>query len=477
MLNLELQGCTPDMGTGLSIKDLQSIIESESDAIILDIRSASEFMTGHVSGAANARCGSMQQKQVIMAKMPRGSKIVIIDADGQGSAQNAAMLSQFGFDAHYLDGGMNAWSGETIKSEHSPLTSGSELLSQLDDDNVYLLDVREPEEYANHKISGAVNVPLDRLFKSGACDEIPKNKKIVTICSHGNRSMIATFALAKNGLESTSLDGGMAGWSQVLAHSTIHDKNGIKVIQVEKVGKGCLSYMVVSNGKAAVIDAVHPAHRYKEIADSENIEIIAVADTHCHADHVSAARELASSVNAKLYLSSNENYDIESNKVSDGDMISFGDKELRVKGIPGHTAGSVAYVLEDIAFCGDTVFADGLGRPDLHDTASESASSLYDTLHERLGTLSDETKILPAHRADDTAMDADAAYGIYVSQLKTNAMFSASKDEFVAKIMQSIPDKPANYSMIIRFNRGSMPLNPMMIPDLEAGPNLCAVRT
>lgn len=463
-----------DMGVGFSPDELVSAIDS--GAIVLDIRPLAEFMAGHVKGAANARCGSMQQKQIIMAKMPRNSRIIIIDADGQASGQNAEMMAQFGFDAHYLEGGMNAWSGEIVSTKLSPLTSGGELHSQLDQD-IFLLDVREPEEFANHKISGAVNVPLAKLFESGACDSFPKDKKIVTICSHGNRSMIATFALSKNGLESTSLDGGMSGWSQVLAQSTIYEKNGLKVIQVEKVGKGCLSYIVGSDGKAVVIDALHPVRRYKEIADAENLEIIAVADTHCHADHVSGARELASALNAKLHLSNGENYDINCVKVGDGDTISFGSKEFSVMGIPGHTVGSVAYTLDEIAFCGDTVFADGLGRPDLHDTATESANFLYDTLHTRLNRLAETVKIFPAHHAEDTKKDSEGSYGISISQLKSVPMFGINKEEFVSKITQGIPAKPPNYSMIIKFNRGSMPLNPMMIPDLESGPNRCAVRT
>lgn len=462
------------MEAGISAGELASA--AGSGAIILDIRPAAEFMAGHVRGAANARCGSMQQKQVIMAKMPRGSKIIIIDADGQASRQNAEMMAKFGFDAHYLEGGMDAWGGELVSTSQSPLTSGSELHSQLGPD-VFLLDVREPEEFASHKIDGAVNVPLARLFEPGACDSLPRDKKIVTICSHGNRSMVATFALSGNGLESTSLDGGMAGWSQVLAHSVIYDKAGIRVIQVEKVGKGCLSYIVASGSNAVVVDAVHPVGRYVEIADSENLEILAVADTHCHADHVSASRELASSAGAELYLSGGENYDIGCTKVGDGDTVPFGDCKLQVMGIPGHTAGSVAYIINDIAFCGDTVFADGIGRPDLHDTAAESADALYDTLHARLASLPETTMIFPAHHVEDTKADPQGAYGTSVQDLKSAAMFGADRQEFVAKITESTPPKPPNYSMIIRFNRGSMPLNPELIPDLEAGPNRCAVRT
>ena len=465
------------MGIELKAEEILSMISESKDTIILDIRPESEYMAGHVKGAANARCESMQQKQIIMAKLPRGSKIVIIDADGQGSMQNAQMMSQFGFDAHYLEGGMNSWSKEIVSTSQSPLTSGSQLYSELGNENVFLLDVREPEEFANHKIEGAVNIPLAKLFENGACNDIPKDKKIVTICSHGNRSMVATFALSKNGFESTSLDGGMSGWSQVLVSSTIHDENDIKIIQIEKVGKGCLSYMIISKDEAMVVDTVHPLSKYKEIAKAENVKIVAIADTHCHADHISASRELAATIGAKLYLGSAENYSIESVKVTEGDTISFGDKTIRVMSIPGHTIGSVAYVLDKIALCGDTVFSDGVGRPDLHDAASESASALYDTLHEKFSSLDKDTRILPSHHGDTTLSSDNGGYWVTMDNLQSNEMYASTKENFVERIIKMIPPKPPNYTMIIRFNSGSSPLNPMMIPDLEAGPNRCAVRT
>ncbi len=110
-------------------------------------------------------------------------------------------------------------------------------------EDVFLLDVREPQEYSEFRIPGTVNIPLSRLFTPGAQSEIPKDKKIVTICSHGNRSMVATFALAQNGIEATSLVGGMALWNQVL-NATALKEGDITVIQVEKLERdACLTLL------------------------------------------------------------------------------------------------------------------------------------------------------------------------------------------------------------------------------------------
>jgi len=461
------------MGTGISAADLEARLGDGT--IVLDMRPAADYAAGHVRGAASARCGSMQQKQVIMAKIPRGTRLVLVDADGAAAAQNAAMMASMGHDARHLEGGMASWAGPTDAGGQDPLVSGGELWGSLGDDGVYLLDVREPEEFAAHRIGGAVNVPLARLFEEGACDSIPRGKKVVTICSHGNRSMIATFALARNGIGSSSLDGGMAGWSQVLVPRTVHDSGGTRVIQVEKVGKGCLSYVVARGGKAAVIDAVHPASEYAKIAKAEGLEITAVADTHCHADHVSASREVASAAGATLHMSAAEDYDMKCERIADGGSIPLADSELRAVHAPGHTPGSMAYVIGGLAFCGDTAFAGGVGRPDLHEDAAKAAGDLHDTLHGRIGGLDGATRLLPAHRAEGAEASPDGSYGTTVGELRSGALYGADRESFVRDVTASIPPKPPNHAMIVRFNRGSMPLNPAMIPDLEAGPNRCAV--
>jgi len=465
----------PPMGTGISAADLEARLSSGDGTIVLDTRPPAEYAAGHVAGAASARCGSMQQKQVIMAKIPRGTRLVLVDADGAAAAQNAAMMASMGHDARHLEGGMAAWAGPTAAGGQAPLVSGGELWGSLGGGGTYLLDVREPEEYAAHRIEGAVNVPLARLFEGGACDAIPRGKRVVTICSHGNRSMVATFALARAGIESSSLDGGMAGWSQILVPKEIEKDGETRVIQVEKVGKGCLSYIVARGGKGVVIDAVHPVAEYARIAEAEGVEITAVADTHCHADHVSASRELAASTGAALRLSAAEAYDLECERIADGGAIPLGDSEVRAVHTPGHTPGSMAYVIGGLAFCGDTAFAGGVGRPDLHEDAAKAAGDLHDTLHGRIGAMDGATRLLPAHRAEGAAPSPDGSYGTTVGELRAGALYGAGREAFVRDVTASIPEKPPNHAMIVRFNRGSMPLNPAMIPDLEAGPNRCAV--
>ncbi len=465
------------MNIEISSVELAQILQERSNSLILDIRSKDNYMSGHISGSANAVCTSMQQKQIIMSKIPPNMKVILIDEDGSEAKQNATMMARFGFDAHYLKDGFKSWTGQIVKSTQDTTISGDILWNSIRQDNdVFLLDVREPQEFAEFKIPGAVNIPLSQLFMPGSQLQIPKDKKIVTICSHGNRSMVATFALAQNGLESTSLVGGMSLWNQVLGATTLKE-NDIVIIQVEKIGKGCLSHIIGSNGEAVVIDPTYPPSKYLEYAQKEGLKITKVIDTHQHADHVSAAKELSQITGSKLYLSKLEEYKLESEKIEDGSSISFGTKQLLVMHTPGHTPGGMSLVLDDkYVFSGDILFVEGIGRPDLRDQAEEFAAKLYDTLHNKILKFNDNVRIFPTHHSEGVNPTKDGIYYTTVQNAKKLPLIDLDKTEFVNKVVGITTPRPMNYSMIIKINKGIIPIAPEQIPDLEMGPNRCSIR-
>jgi glyoxylase-like metal-dependent hydrolase (beta-lactamase superfamily II)/rhodanese-related sulfurtransferase len=461
----------------ITADELSQFIDSKAPVLILDIRTKERYLEGHILGAANAVCQNMQQKQVIMSKIPPSMKIILVDDDATEAKQNAMMMARFGFDAHYLKDGVKSWKKDLVKSSWDVTISGDNLWDSLkQNEDVFLLDVREPEEYADFKIPGAVNIPLSNLFSPSSKSQIPKDKKIVTICSHGNRSMVATFALAQHGIEATSLVGGMALWNQVLNATTLKEGD-ITITQVEKIGKGCLSHIVGSNGEAAVIDPTYPAQKYLEFAQKEGLKITKVIDTHQHADHVSAARDLAQIAGAKLYFSKLEEYNIDSEKIEDGSSVPIGAKQLRVIHTPGHTAGSMSFVVDDkYVFSGDTLFVEGIGRPDLRDRAEEFATNLYDTLHNKLLKFSDDAKVFPTHHGEGVKPTQNGIYYTTVKMAKTLPLLDLSQTEFVSKVVSITTPRPMNYSMIIKVNKGTIPVSPMQIPDLEMGPNRCSIR-
>ncbi|MCH9658463.1 MBL fold metallo-hydrolase [archaeon] len=455
---------------GLSADQLNEELSEQNPLLLFDLRSKDQFENSHVRGSVHAVC-DVQAKQTIMPKIPQNVKIVLISEPEEIARETAQMMRSFGLDAHYLEGGFHSWKGKTEKGQTGKILTAEQLESHLD--SVFLLDVRNEDEFTEYRIPGSVNIPLDELFDEKTLEKIPKDKTVVTICPHGNRAMVASFALTRAGIDSQTLAGGLAGWNQILKPITVSHKP--KVIQVQKIGKGCLSHIVESDGEAVVIDPLYPFEKYIDIAKEQRFKITKVMDTHQHADHVSAARDLAKKANAELYLSKYEEYDYDANFVGDKNIISFGKSKLQVIHTPGHTPGSLSYVVDEkYVFTGDILFVESIGRPDLRDKAEEFTEQLYNTLHEKLLSLPEKTLVFPTHHGEG-AETIDGAFYATIKESKKLPWLDIPKQEFIKKVVAITHPRPMNYRKIIAVNKGELELISSEIPDLEIGPNRCAI--
>lgn len=455
----------------ISPEQLSQDMTKQIPMLVFDLRSSEEFENSHLNGSVHAVCDA-QAKEKIMPKIPQNTKIILISEPEEISKNTAEMMAGFGLDVYYLQGGFSAWNGDIAKGKTGRFITPDELISNLD--NWYLLDVRDNEEFSEYKIPGSVNIPLADLFDPKIIDKIPQDREIVTICPHGNRAMIASFALARAGIYSSTLAGGLIKWNQVLKPVTVVNKP-VQVIQVQKVGKGCLSHIVESDKEAIVIDPLYPIEKYTEIAQQKGFKITKVFDTHQHADHVSSARDLVKATGAKLYLSKYEGYDFSANFVGDADIIPFGETTLRVIHTPGHTPGSLSFVVDEKhVFTGDILFVESIGRPDLRDKAQEFTEELYDTLHEKLLQLPHYTMVFPTHHGPNVEK-SDGAFYSTIKQSKNLPWLDIPKEEFVKKVVEKTLPRPMNYRKIIEINKGELELIVEDVPDLEIGPNRCAV--
>jgi glyoxylase-like metal-dependent hydrolase (beta-lactamase superfamily II) len=439
--------------------------------LLFDLRDKQSFEKSHIKGSVHAICNT-QAKEKIMPKIPKNIIIVLISEPGSFAKETAEMMASFGLDAYFLVGGISSWNGELSKGQTGKIITPDELVKKLD--SVFLLDVRDSSEFSEYKIPNSINIPLENLFDSKIIEKIPKDKQVVTICPHGNRAMIASFALARAGIDSQTLADGLAGWNQVLK-PVIVVKEPIQIIQIQKVGKGCLSHIVESEGKAIVIDPLYPLEKYIDIANRHGLEITRVFDTHQHADHVSAARDLAYVTGAKLHLSKYERYDFDADFVGDSDEFSFGKSKLRVIHTPGHTPGSLSYVVDEkYVFTGDILFVESIGRPDLRDKAEEFTDELYNSLHNKLLSLPHYTMVFPTHHGENVESNQEAFVST-IQQSKKLPWLDISKQDFVQKVVSITLPRPMNYRKIITVNKGELKLIHSEIPDLEIGPNRCAV--
>ena len=122
-------------------------------------------------------------------------------------------MTEMGIQTFYLDGGINGVS-ESLESGSYPIITSQELSEKLaTNEDIYLLDVREPDELLKSKIDTSVNIPLSEIFKPNQIDEIPTDKPVVVICGSGNRATIASYALAQEDIDFQILVGGINAWN------------------------------------------------------------------------------------------------------------------------------------------------------------------------------------------------------------------------------------------------------------------------
>jgi glyoxylase-like metal-dependent hydrolase (beta-lactamase superfamily II) len=339
-----------------------------------------------------------------------------------------------------------------------------------------VLDVREPHEVAEWFITGAVNIPLGELV--ARLDQVPARRPLVTVCAKGNRSRLAAQMLEAAGFEVANLAGGMEAWGQVY-DTAVLKVPGADIVQVRRRGKGCLSYLVGAHGEAYAVDPSLDSDVYLRAAAEFGWHIARVFDTHLHADHLSGARALAGLTRAPLHLNPADPFAFAFTPLSDGDCFTLpGGTTVSVAVLhtPGHTEGSTMFFVGGSAvLSGDTIFVDGVGRPDLSERAEEFARNLHGSLRERVLPLPDHVTVLPAHYGDSVAVVPGQPVGARLGDLRrTVDPLSMDAEAFVAWATARVSERPPNYVAIIQANMGIGNRGTGVPRELETGPNRCS---
>ncbi len=343
-------------------------------------------------------------------------------------------------------------------------------------DEPVVLDVREPVEFAAWSIPSAVNIPLGEL--AARASELPADREIVTVCASGTRSATAAEVLSGTGRRVANLAGGMASWAMVYDSVTI-EQDVVRVVQVRRRGKGCLSYLVGTGDTAFVVDPSVDTEVYRRLADEHGWRIARVFDTHLHADHLSGTRLLAEETGASIHLNPADTFDFAYEPLGEEDLFELpGGVSFRVVAIhtPGHTRGSTIYVVaEHLVLSGDTLFVDSVGRPDLADRADEFAHNLYHSLHDKVLSLPDDAFVLPGHYGEGIVVRPDQPVGASLGELRQGlAPLSFDEDQFVSWATARAVPRPPNYVEIIQANMGRGDVPVLALRQLEVGPNRCS---
>lgn len=232
------------------------------------------------------------------------------------------------------------------------------------------------------------------------------------------------------------------------------------------------SYLIGSKGEAWVIDPQRDVDEYLKAASAAGLTITGIFETHFHADFVSGHRELAQRTGAAIYMGRKANPQFAFEPLLDGQVLRLGDLELKVLETPGHTPESTCLLVRDLSepeapaklFTGDTLFIGEVGRPDLLGgqglSSQAMAEQLYDSLHQKLLPLPDDTEVWPAH-------GAGSACGKNISQERTAtlgnqrrfnyALQPMDRETFVDLVTRDLPPPPAYFPRDVALNRQGAP--------------------
>jgi len=230
------------------------------------------------------------------------------------------------------------------------------------------------------------------------------------------------------------------------------------------------SYLIgdETTGRAVVIDPQRDVSEYIADAKKLGMTIELVIETHFHADFLSGHLELAEATGAKIVYSSVAETEFESIAVADGERYSLGDVQLEFRHTPGHTPESMSIVVYEHAddtepygvLTGDTLFIGDVGRPDLLSsigfTREQLADSLYDSLHNKLMTLPDATRVYPAHGAGSACGKnlSTELWSTMGEQRKTNyALRAPDKHTFMELVTEGQPPAPGYFIYNAMLNR------------------------
>jgi glyoxylase-like metal-dependent hydrolase (beta-lactamase superfamily II) len=260
------------------------------------------------------------------------------------------------------------------------------------------------------------------------------------------------------------------------------------LVQLDRPGKGALGYLLISDGDALVVDPPRDATRYLDVVRTAAANVTGVADTHLHADYVSGGPALARALGVPYYLHPADAlspYDgtpgrLTFHPIRDGDVLRVGRCGVRVLHTPGHTEGSVCYVVDDQAvLTGDFIFVASLGRPDLAGRTAEWAADLWRSVEMSRRAWPAATIVYPAHYASNAERRQDGVVAASFGTLLTESeplRFEAEAAflDWVTARSGAFPDA---YRHIKHINLGLEDADDAAIDVLEAGLNRCALRS
>lgn len=230
---------------------------------------------------------------------------------------------------------------------------------------------------------------------------------------------------------------------------------------IQQLYTNCLAeaaYYIESEGEAAIIDPIRETEPYMELATERKTKIKYIFETHFHADFVSGHIDLAKKTGAQIIYGPMAETKYKVYNAKDEEEFKIGKLTIRALHTPGHTLESTCYLLFDesgkprAVFTGDTLFVDDVGRPDLLDgsgiTKEYLAGLMYDSLNNKIKTLSDDVIVYPAHgpgSACGKSIGSETWSTMGIQKQTNHALKHTNKEEFIRDITSGLTPPPAYF--------------------------------
>jgi glyoxylase-like metal-dependent hydrolase (beta-lactamase superfamily II) len=358
-------------------------------------------------------------------------------------------------------------------------------------EGLLLLDVRDPDTCRSFPFEPPRAVPMRNIPYQEFLRDIERGLRelpspdqagrIVCFCYRGVTAVGVVQALRAAGYQAENLQGGMRAWAELVVPAEVPGSGALDsetvLLQLRRLGKGCLGYALVSHGEALLVDVGRNVEAALEAVAARGARVVRAADTHLHADHISGGPVVARETGAEYLLPPADAKDVglKYEPVTDGTVWRVGGVQVQALHTPGHTDGSTSYLVGGrYLLTGDTLFVTGVGRPDLSGQGERLARVLHRTLTTTLMALPDRVEVLPAHISGSAEIGSGGVASASLAELKraTLAKLPTDPDIFARELLAALPAQPPNYETIRAANRGVAVDDPS---ELEYGPNRCAV--
>lgn len=363
---------------------------------------------------------------------------------------------------------------------------------------MFILDVRNDADFRRWHVEGGdqlqmLNLPYYEFIEDedAALTHVPRDRDVLVVCAKEGSSQYVAEVLANNGINAAYLAGGITSWGNYYDTRDILNTADVRIVQVARPARGDLSFVVISDAQAALIDPLRNTAFYRELVAAAGATVSYIFDTHVHADHISGGPALAQETGAPYFVHA---YDaihpidmlparMPYTSIEDGQQFPLGKISIKAIWYPGHTLGQFNFLLATPAngsylFTGDGIFLRSFGRPDLGGKGETWTPVLYESMFERLPQhITDDTMILPAHFS---TLAEDAGNGIFAAPYATvrqqnDALKERTLEEFTSYVLSHLPHFPPEYVEIKRVNIGLVTPTEEQAGELELGKNICAL--